>query len=180
MCQSLLRPLDLKICLHAWTQGNLRITMWLHCSFSWTLALFFPGRVNGIPGKLGMNVITGLTGNRLCKPWEFMLWHFTDPKQLTHNLFLFWQHYLFCSVHYYSFLSQSIVRRGRPLGLRWMKTCVNERAENVSTRLEEKTAECRFKAVGKANVIHRNALKSRADKPFNSAIWVQELKVMHL
>ncbi len=67
-----------------------------------------------------------------------MRWHYNDPKQLTHYLFLFWQHYLFCSVHYYSFLFQSIVRRGRPLGLRWMKTCVNERAENILTRFEEK------------------------------------------
>ncbi len=59
MCQSLLRPEDLKICLHVWT-GKFKdyyvTSLFLFLNIS---VVFFPGRVNGgIPGKLGMNVIT--------------------------------------------------------------------------------------------------------------------------
>ncbi len=40
------------------------------------------------------------------------------------------------------------------------------REQKMFWPFKEKTAECRFKAVGKANVMHGNALKSSADKPF--------------
>lgn len=83
------------------------------------ILLFFPGRVNGIPGKLGLNVITGLTGNRLCKRWEFnaltFQWSQTahaQPFPFLTTLFI-----LFCSLLFLPFSKHCMTRTtpGAPL-----------------------------------------------------------------